>query len=80
MAVDDVDSGEAIFVTQTDSEGDYGNFSITFEGEWSYQLDISNLDVQVLPEGETLTDSFTVNSFDGTGSQVVEITITGING
>ncbi|MCP3673261.1 MAG: tandem-95 repeat protein, partial [Gammaproteobacteria bacterium] len=46
----------------------------------SYQLDISNLDVQVLPEGETLTDSFTVNSFDGTGSQVVEITITGING
>ncbi|MCP3675644.1 MAG: hypothetical protein GY829_14400, partial [Gammaproteobacteria bacterium] len=80
LAVDDEDSGEALFVTQTYSLGDSGTFAISSEAVWSALLVFSNLDVQVLPEGETLTDSFTVNSIDGTGSQVVEITITGING
>ena len=79
LTVDDEDAGQAVFVTQTDSEGSYGFFSLTLTGTWSYQLDGSNLDVQILPEGETLTDNFTVNSIDGTDSQIVTITITGIN-
>jgi VCBS repeat-containing protein len=79
LTVDDEDTAEAVFVMQTNSEGNYGFFSLTLSGTWSYQLDGSNLDVNVLPEGETLTDSFTVSSFDGTDSQVVTITITGIN-
>jgi len=79
LAITDEDTGEAVFVAQTNSEGSYGFFSLSLTGTWDYQLDNSNLDVQILPEGETLTDSFTVNSFDGTDSQVVTITITGIN-
>jgi VCBS repeat-containing protein len=79
LSITDEDTGEAVFVTQTDSEGSYGFFSLTLTGTWSYQLDASNLDVQILPEGETLTDSFTVSSVDGTDSQNVTITITGIN-
>lgn len=79
LAIVDEDTGEDVFVAQIDSEGIYGFFSLTFTGTWSYQLDGSNLDVQILPEGEILTDSFTVISIDGTDNQVVTITITGIN-
>ena len=79
LSITDEDTGEAVFVAQTDNEGSYGFFSLTLTGNWSYQLDNSNLEVQILPEGETLTDRFTVNSVDGTDSQVVTITITGIN-
>ena len=79
LAITDEDTDEAVFVAQTNAAGSYGFFSLTLTGTWSYQLDSSNLDVQILPEGETLTDSFTVSSVDGSDSQVVTITITGIN-
>ena len=79
LSIADEDTGETVFAAQADSEGDYGYFSLTLTGTWRYQLDGSNLEVQILPEGETLTDSFTVSSIDGTASQVITITITGIN-
>ena len=45
---------------------------------WTYTLDNSNAAVQALNAGDTLTDSFTVTTVDGT-AQVVTITITGAN-
>ena len=51
---------------------------MTAAGVWTYTLDNANSTVQALNAGNTLTDSFTVTTVDGT-PQVVTITITGSN-
>ncbi len=76
MAVSDVDDGEDIFQSQTDTEGDYGDFSIDAAGNWSYTR---TADLQYLAVGESVTDSFAVVSFDGTATATVTVTITGEN-
>ncbi|NOJ44974.1 hypothetical protein HCN50_01730 [Bradyrhizobium sp. WSM 1744] len=60
------------------SAGGYGTFTITSDGVWTYTLDNANSTVQALGVGDTLTDSFTVTTIDGT-AQVVTITINGTN-
>ena len=62
----------------TASAGGYGTFTMTAAGVWTYTLDNANSAVQALNAGDTLTDSFTVTTIDGT-AQVVTITITGTN-
>ena len=51
---------------------------MTAAGVWAYTLDNANSAVQALNVGDTLTDSFTVTTVDGT-PQLVTITITGSN-
>jgi VCBS repeat-containing protein len=65
-------------VRPTPSAQGYGSFAITAAGVWTYTLDNANSAVQALNAGNTLTDSFTVTTVDGT-SQVVTITIAGSN-
>src|SRR5262245_40513461 len=60
----------------TRSAGGYGTFTMTANGVWTYTLDNTNSAVQALNVGDTLTDTFTVTSIDGT-PQVVTITIHG---
>ena len=60
----------------TASVNGFGTFTLTGAGAWTYTLDNSNAAVQALNAGDTLTDSFTVTTVDGT-AQVVTITITG---
>jgi len=60
------------------SAGGYGTFTMTAAGAWTYTLNEANSAVQALNVGDTLTDSFTVNTEDGT-PQVVMITIHGTN-
>ena len=62
----------------TASAGGYGTFTITAAGVWTYTLNNANSAVQALNVGDTLTDTFTVTTIDGT-AQVVTITITGTN-
>ena len=62
--------------TATASTGGYGSYTLTAAGVWTYTLDNSNAAVQALGTGDTLTDSFTVTTIDGT-SQIVTITIHG---
>ena len=62
----------------TASAGGYGTFTITATGVWTYTLNNANNTVQALNVGDTLTDTFTVTTIDGT-AQVVTITITGAN-
>ena len=64
--------------TQPSSTSGYGSYTLTATGAWIYTLDDSNATVQALNIGDTLADSFTVFTVDGT-SQVVTITITGAN-
>lgn len=58
------------------SDGGYGTFTMTADGKWTYTLDDNNCAVQALDDGDTLTDTFTVTSIDGT-EQVITITIAG---
>ena len=60
------------------SENGFGTYALTAAGVWTYTLDNSNAAVQELNLGETLTDSFTATTVDGT-AQVVTITINGAN-
>ncbi|WP_454617296.1 VCBS domain-containing protein [Bradyrhizobium cenepequi] len=58
------------------SDCGYGTFTMTAAGVWTYTLDNCNRAVQSLDDGDTLTDTFTVTTVDGT-PQVVTITIKG---
>ena len=77
----DVDNTSNLFTAvkcPTASDGGYGTFTMTADGVWTYKLDNDNCAVQALNDGDTLTDTFTVTSIDGT-EQVVTITIHGVN-
>ncbi|MEO0697295.1 MAG: VCBS domain-containing protein, partial [Pseudomonadota bacterium] len=78
LTIDDPDADEAAFQPQDDTEGDFGTFSLAANGNWSYQLDNDNPAVQALTNGETLSETFTVTSIDGT-TQDVTITINGVD-
>ena len=60
------------------SANGYGTYTLTATGVWTYTLDNSNAAVQALNVGDTLTDTFTVATVDGT-AQLVTITINGAN-
>jgi VCBS repeat-containing protein/ELWxxDGT repeat protein len=79
LTVSDADAGQAQVVAQANTAGSFGSFSITAAGVWSYTLDNGSAAVQGLADGETVTDTFTVTSLDGSASQTVTITITGSN-
>ena len=57
---------------------EFGTYTLTADGVWTYTLDNDNAAVQALNAGQTLTDTFTVTTVDGT-AQLVTITITGTN-
>src|SRR5207237_172157 len=56
----------------------YGTYGMTAGGTWTYTLDDSNATVQGLNNGQSTTDTFTVNTVDGT-AQVITVTINGAN-
>ena len=62
--------------TATASANGYGTYTLSASGVWTYTLDNSNAAVQALNVGDTLTDSFTATTVDGT-QQLVSITIHG---
>ncbi len=64
--------------TATASASGFGSYTLSAAGVWSYTLDNSNADVQALNVGQTLTDTFTATTVDGT-AQLVTITIDGTN-
>ena len=81
----DIDNPANSFIavnTDTLSDGGYGTYTmkrVLGQWKWTYTLDNSNASVQALNTGQTLTDTFTVNTVDGT-PQVITITINGNSG
>ena len=76
LTITDQQLGEAAFIAQENSATSYGFFSLNAGGDWSYTLDDLNTSITSLNEGETLQDTITVNSVDGTSAQII-ITIVG---
>ncbi|EJN23092.1 VCBS repeat-containing protein [Pseudomonas sp. GM79] len=74
LSISDVDSA-ATFVTQTNTAGSYGQFSIGTNGAWSY---VANSAHNEFAAGTTYTDTFVVSSADGTLTSVT-VHITGSN-
>ncbi|WP_283939434.1 retention module-containing protein [Pseudomonas sp. R3.Fl] len=74
LTITDVDS-PATFIEQTNVAGQYGHFTLAADGTWSYTADSAYNELSV---GQSLTDTFTVTSADGTTSSVT-VTIDGTN-
>jgi VCBS repeat-containing protein len=74
----DVDNPSNTFmeVSSSKSDGGYGTFTMTAAGVWTYTLDDTNTAVRALHVDDTLTDTFTVHTIDGT-AELVTITIHG---
>ncbi len=64
----DADAGESGFQEDTEN-GDYGSFTISEDGNWTYTLTDSD-DLDWLDTGEVVTETFTVRTIDGTTSEV----------
>ena len=64
--------------TGTPLQSEFGSYTLTAAGVWTYTLDNDNPAVQARNVGQTLTDTFTVTTIDGT-QQLVTITINGAN-
>ena len=77
LTISDIDTGEASFVANT-SMGTYGALTINAAGNWSYAADNTQVAIQSLAVGATLTDTIPITSFDGTTHNIV-LTITGVN-
>ena len=76
--VDNPNDGWTLVVNPIPSDNGYGTYTLTAAGVWAYTLDNSNAAVQALNVGDTLTDTFTATTIDGT-AQLVTITINGTN-
>jgi VCBS repeat-containing protein len=76
--VDDAPNTFAEVSTPTESARGFGTFTMTTAGVWTYTVNDANSAVQALNVSDTLIDSFTVTTIDGT-PQVVTVTINGTN-
>src|SRR4029077_6579698 len=79
LTIADVDQGQSSFVPQASAAGTYGSFTLDAAGNWSYTASDAQAAIQQLGAGDSVTDSFTAVSFDGTASQLVTVTIHGTN-
>lgn len=79
VVVTDVDEGEAFLTPISEVSTQYGQFSISKNGEWTYILNTSHADVMALDSAsDSITDSISISSVDGSSQQIV-ITIVGID-
>jgi VCBS repeat-containing protein len=75
LTIADPDIGESTFQAAT-INGTYGDLTIDTAGNWTYTADNTQAAIQQLDVTESITDTLTVTSFDGTTHNVV-ITING---
>jgi poly(beta-D-mannuronate) lyase len=77
LSITDADTGEAAFIAQSAALTNYGEFSITTAGAWTYTLDTSNSTVSALSGADDrVVDDISVSSVDGTNT-TISITIAG---
>jgi len=58
------------------SDKGYGSFTVSADGIWQYQLNNAHSAVDALQTGQTLVDTFTITTADGTTKQI-SVTISG---
>ena len=80
LTIVDVDAGQSTFIAQASTTGSngYGIFTLS-TGSWTYTANNTQPAIQQLGGNQSITDSFTAVSSDGTNSQPVTVTIYGTN-
>ncbi|MDU0353772.1 VCBS domain-containing protein [Paraglaciecola aquimarina] len=77
ITVTDVDPGDELLISQTDTATSYGTFSIQENGSWTYSLDTTDATIAGLANAsDSVDDEIIVESLDGTIGLLV-VTITG---
>ncbi|MBZ9611655.1 VCBS domain-containing protein [Rheinheimera maricola] len=71
VTVIDPNFGEDGVLAQSDVLLDYGTFSISAQGNWSYTVDVNNETVASLEIGNSVSDTVTITSIDGTTAEIV---------
>ena len=81
LTIVDADQGQSNFAVQAATAGSngYGTFTLDANGNWTYSATDSQTAIQQLGAGQSITDSFTAVSSDGTASQLITVTINGTN-
>jgi VCBS repeat-containing protein len=82
VIVVDPDTGEGAFQVPNSMTSTYGTFTFTQSGStgtWSYVLDPAKSAYKALKGGVTGTDTLTLVSADGSASETVTVTVTGLN-
>lgn len=77
----DVDNTSHLFnavAIATATDHSYGSYTVDASGNWLFHLDNNNATIQALNDGDSISETFTVHTTDGT-AQVVTITINGHN-
>ncbi|MFZ4525670.1 MAG: beta strand repeat-containing protein [Chlorobium sp.] len=77
LTIIDPDQNQSSFVAQPTYAGTWGTFTLDAAGNWMYSADNTQATVQQLGVTQSLTDSFTAVSLDGSASQSVTVTING---
>ncbi|MBG9390625.1 VCBS domain-containing protein [Caenimonas aquaedulcis] len=77
LTVTDPDTGEGKLVPAIGSGSAGAGTFIANGASWSYQVD--NALLQHLGAGQSVDDVFTVRSYDGTATQQLKVTLTGVN-
>ncbi|WP_076543135.1 VCBS domain-containing protein [Shewanella sp. UCD-KL21] len=70
LTIIDPNFEEDAFVAQTDVALDYGTFSISANGSWSYTVNTANDTLASLELGDSVSDSITIASIDGTTAEI----------
>ncbi|MBB4660175.1 VCBS domain-containing protein [Parvularcula dongshanensis] len=77
LLVSDADAGQAVFQAPVGLEGAYGRFAFdAATGAWSYEAGAA---AQALGAGESVAETLTVTSLDGSASETITITLSGAN-
>ena len=90
VTVTDPDAGESTFDTTTLSygtrtntgssgTGQLGTLTVDANGNYSFSVDNTNTQVQALGVGDSIVQTWTVKSLDGTATSTITITINGVN-
>ena len=80
LVVTDPDAGQNELqpvAAGTAGDNGHGTFQVNADGTWTYTLDNGDTAVDGLDDGESLTDTITVWSEDGTASKQITVTIHG---
>ncbi|MEP0356752.1 chondroitinase-B domain-containing protein [Paraglaciecola sp.] len=78
IVVTDPDSGEDEAVAQSAVATSYGSFTVSAGGQWTYTVDNTNATLIALGANDSVDDTITVSSVDGTAITLT-ITISGVN-
>src|SRR5207253_2175737 len=79
LSVSYVDAGQAHFAIPSVLAGQYGDFTFDAAGNWTYTLRNADSNVTRRSSDLVVHDKLSVQSVDGTASQMIDVTITGTN-